>query len=234
MTNRIEFGIVHRVPGVMRAMPAIRQEFERIYPAIEAALNARRNDGPPGVGSPYGTWKDEFRLFPEERPEGVSDEDFKVILADRPGAHFRLVTEAGIATAWRKLAPGFQDHSAQTARDLWAPLLLAYAVLQLHPEKAVGKELARDVRALPPALLSIFRNCGDPTAENLSKLVSEVPADERGNLPVIRAVRILSTYSAREAALQWHRRKRHDREAAYLDSLLRIEDFPMPAGARVQ
>lgn len=101
-------------------------------------------------------------------------------------------------------------------------------------EKAVGKELARDVRALPPALLSIFQKCGDPTAENLTKLVAKVPPEERGHLPVIRAVRILSTYAARQAALQWHRHKRHEREAACLDTLLRIEDFPMPTGARAQ
>lgn len=227
--NRTEFGIIHFIPGVMRALPAVKRENPRYAIAIEKALNERRNDGPPGVGAPFDTWADQYRIFTEEPPEGVAEADFRNGLRNKPGAHFRLVSETGIATAWRPLCSGYHDHGEHAARDLWAPLLVAYGVLKVYPDKIVGKELSRDVAELPPALRSIFQKCGDPTNANLIRLVSEVPAEERGNLSVLMAARYLGTYAVRQAAIQWHRHKRHAREAAYLDGLLRIEDFPMPA-----
>lgn len=97
----------------------------------------------------------------------------------------------------------------------------------MRTDRKVGKELAREVRALAPALRYIFLTCGDPTPENLVRLVAEVPAAERGGLAA-RASGVLYDHVERQADLQWQRFRRREREAAYFITYATIEDFPMP------
>lgn len=95
-------------------------------------------------------------------------------------------------------------------------------------EKDVGRELGRAVAALPPALRTIFQRCGDPTTENLARLVADVPEDERGHASEAAAVARLLDLFERQAALQRQRHRRQEREKAYLAALLSFEEFPMP------
>lgn len=82
---------------------------------------------------------------------------------------------------------------------------------------------------MSPSLRYIFQTCGDPTPENLIRLVAEVPAIERGGLAA-RASGVLYDHVERQAELQWRRHRRREREAAYLITYAVIEDFPMPKG----
>lgn len=95
-------------------------------------------------------------------------------------------------------------------------------------EKNVGRELGRAVAALPPTLRTIFLRCGDPTPDNLARLVAEVPEGERGHVGEAAAVAGLLDLFERQAILQRQRHRRQEREKAYLAALLSFEEFPMP------
>lgn len=229
MKTRTEFGIVHLIPGVDRALPGMEARFGGIMPSILAALADRRVKAPPGAGAPFAhTWDDTLRIFPAPVPAGVDPAAFKAELQAQPGAVFRIVSDDGKATIWRELSPGHRSVSPESACELWAPLLLAYAMLLECPERQVGRELAEDVAALPKALRSIFVTCGDPTHQTLARLAAEVPEEERGGMSPIVATRQLSCLAVRQAAMQWHRRARHDREAAYAATYAVVEEFPTP------
>ena len=68
---------------------------------------------------------------------------------------------------------------------------------------------ARRVAALPPALLSIFQECGDPNVRVLSDLIERIPEDERNGWTVARAVRRVHACTESQAHMQ---RERHARE----------------------